>query len=67
MEIINVDESPSLVEMQKAERRLRDELQVAISNFEMKTKTRVKGLRVKRDRETGLISDVLLTGIDILA
>jgi len=67
MEIINVDESVSLAEMQKAERKLRDVVMLALTEFEQKTKTRVKGgLRIKRERDTGLVSDVLLT-LDILA
>lgn len=67
MEIINVDESVSLAEMQKAERKLRDVVILALTEFEQKTKTRVKGgLRIKRERDTGLVSDVLLT-LDILA
>lgn len=67
MNIIDVDESLSLAEMQKAERKLRDVVMLALTEFEQKTKTRVKGgLRIKRERDTGLVSDVLVT-IDILA
>lgn len=67
MNIIDVDKSLSLAEMQKAERKLRDVVMLALTEFEQKTKTRVKGgLRIKRERDTGLVSDVILT-LDILA